>query len=526
MNDSQLVQEYATSRSDDAFKALIDQYIGLVYSACLRQLKDRHLAEDATQAVFILLSQKAGALSQTFLSGWLLTTSRYACANIRRSQLRRRQREQVVAMQHTTTTETPDDDLLDLLDQALCHLKTHDRQALVLRYLEEQPISDVARKLGVSEEAARKRVNRSLEKLREYFSRQGITTNSVTLGALLTEQIPGAALPPAARQTITQGILQALQGGAQSTAAAVTIANGTQSMMILTKLKTAAVFTVIFALIGSTGWMISRALAENSSAPQTASPIAAPASSIPPIASTNPPPAVKPSAPVPLDLTTPENSLRSFFTAVKNGDHDSAYACLTADPNRAPNLMDAMLAWNFAQNRLVHAVNQTFGNDGAAVKHMITIDEVAHVITQNPDGTSQAVIDGDTATITTQIPAWLIAIVPQNYQPILRTWSNKKLYFHKQSEQWKFDIDNSMRISARILDGNHRPLDFAAKIALVMECAQADDQIAVAVSSGQMDTVDDAAAALNTAYSRIQKKHGVSSLQIDVLPAEGGNENR
>jgi DNA-directed RNA polymerase specialized sigma24 family protein len=80
MDDSQLIQEYAGSRSNDAFKAVIEQYVGLVYSACLRQLKDRHLAEDASQAVFLLLSQKAGALNPGHLAGWLLTTSRYACA--------------------------------------------------------------------------------------------------------------------------------------------------------------------------------------------------------------------------------------------------------------------------------------------------------------------------------------------------------------------------------------------------------------------------------------------------------------
>src|SRR5277367_6238202 len=98
MGDTQLIQDYASNRSDDAFKALVDQYVGLVYSACFRQLKDRHLAEDATQAVFILLSQKAGALRETYLGGWLLTTSRYACANIRRSEHRRQHRERVVAM--------------------------------------------------------------------------------------------------------------------------------------------------------------------------------------------------------------------------------------------------------------------------------------------------------------------------------------------------------------------------------------------------------------------------------------------
>src|ERR1700683_5357771 len=98
MNDSELLRQYVTHRSEDAFRALIDQYVKMVYSSCWRQLRDRHLSEDATQAVFVLLSQKAGAIRHSNLAGWLLTTARYTCARIQKMELQRHRRETAVAM--------------------------------------------------------------------------------------------------------------------------------------------------------------------------------------------------------------------------------------------------------------------------------------------------------------------------------------------------------------------------------------------------------------------------------------------
>jgi RNA polymerase sigma factor (sigma-70 family) len=295
MENSQAIKEYAISRSDESFKALVDQYVGLVYSACLRHLKDRHLAEDAAQAVFLLLSQKAGSLTQRRLSGWLLTTSRYACANIRKKEQRRQSREQVAAMNPNTETNSRKDDLHDLLNEALCHLKAVDREALVLCFLKEQPLSDVAERLGVSQDAARKRVDRGIEKLRQYFCRRGITTTSAALSSLLTEQVSGAVLTIADRNSIARGILQVCRAGPNGAAPSVAIAKGTQSMMFIAKLKTVAVVVIIAAIIaalGTAGWIASTALAENAAAPNADTPV--PAAT--PVAADNAPASTKPSA--------------------------------------------------------------------------------------------------------------------------------------------------------------------------------------------------------------------------------------
>jgi RNA polymerase sigma factor (sigma-70 family) len=493
MDEPQPLQDYLTSRSDEAFKTLVDQYVGLVYSACMRQLKDRHLAEDATQAVFLLLSQKAGALRQSHLSGWLLTTSRYACANIRKSEQRRQRREQVVAMNQNTPTEKGNDDLLDLLDEALCHLKSADREALMLRYLKEQSMCDVAAALGLSEEAARKRVSRSIEKLRGYFSSRGIAVTSTALNVVLSEQVRGAALTPIVRQSITHGILQVYHAGAHGTAASVGIAKGTKAMMLASKLKIAAAAAAITLTLGTGGWIISCAMADN-----------APAA-----------PAVVPAAqPLVADLSTPQSALKSFFTAVASGDRTAAYNCLTSDPNRPPTLMDAMLTWNLAQNRLTHVTVQAFGGDGMAVQRMITLDKVAQILASAlPEQ-----IKGDTATIALNIPPQVITSAPASYQPMLRAWSNATLYLRKQGDQWKFDIDRSMRVEIRVrLDGKVAGPD--VEVQIMLDNARSYDQIISAIRAGQYASPGDVANALEQAASTVGGKYRIVTMQSNVLPA-------
>src|SRR5664279_5387806 len=79
MDDLALLREYAANNSEAAFAELVSRRIGFVYAAALRQVRDPHLAGEITQAVFIILAQKAGRISdKTILAGWLFKTTRFA----------------------------------------------------------------------------------------------------------------------------------------------------------------------------------------------------------------------------------------------------------------------------------------------------------------------------------------------------------------------------------------------------------------------------------------------------------------
>ncbi len=513
MDDSQLIQEYARSRSDDAFKGLVDQYVGLVYSACLRQLKDRHLAEDATQAVFILLSQKAGALQQAYLTGWLLTTSRYACANIRRSQQRRQRREQVVAMNQTTTTDTPSE---DLLDDALCHLKSAEREALVLRYLNEQPIGEVAEKLGVSEEAARKRVNRGVEKLRQYFSRRGIAATSAALGPILIEQLRGAVLTPAARDAMTQGILQVCHAGSHGAAASVAIAKGTQTMMILTKFKIAAAITLIVAALGTSGWMISRTLAENSS----------PAVQGPDVAETPSVPAASMTLPA-IDLSTPEKAYGAVVAALKAGDRAALYRCLAVDANREPLPIDGALDWELAENRMMAAVRQAYGTQVSQINQLLTVDAVMDMMAATGPGKKN--VTADTAEFSTQVPPAILAMLPEVARHVASEWSGAAIRFVKQGDDWRFDIDHSMRV--KVSSSDAAPADPTSRnVRLLEQMGQNLDSVAKRIAEGGLRTPADANRAMNQGQRQLEVRNGirngmdVSILPVNSQPVAGGDE--
>src|SRR5580658_5011827 len=195
-DDMELVREYARHNSEEAFAKVVSRHINLVYSVALRQAHDPHLAEEITQAVFIILARKAESLGpKTILPGWLCRTARYTSANAVTVQRRRQRREQEASMHYILNEPEPDTwrQIAPLLDGAMARLGQKDHDAVVLRFFEGRNFKEVGAALGSSENAAKKRVNYALEKLRKYFSKHGVSsTMAVIAGTLSAHSVQAA----------------------------------------------------------------------------------------------------------------------------------------------------------------------------------------------------------------------------------------------------------------------------------------------------------------------------------------------
>src|SRR5215468_7348793 len=169
--DSQLLRAYAQERSESAFAELVRRHVDLVYSAALRMVCDSHLAEDVTQNAFVALAKSAVQLAdRPTLAGWLHRTAQNIAAQTVRTDVRRRAREQEASAMSEQISTSPDvwwEQIEPHLDAALGELADADRDAVVLRYFQTKSAAEIATLLGVSDDAAQKRVSRAVEKLRE-----------------------------------------------------------------------------------------------------------------------------------------------------------------------------------------------------------------------------------------------------------------------------------------------------------------------------------------------------------------------
>ena len=249
-DDMRLVREYAEHQSEQAFETLVSRYVSLVHSAAIRQVRDAQQAEEITQAVFIVLARKAGSLgARTILAAWLYRTACYVSADALKIQRRRQRREQEACLQTEIEQTTPDpawELLSPLLDEALMRLSDKDRAAVVLHFFEKQSFAEVGRRLGTSQDSARKRANRALEKLRQFLARRGVvSTTAIIAGTISANSVQAA--PVALAKSVTT---VAVAKGAVVSGSTLTLIKGALKLMAWTKAKTALAAGIAVLLVG------------------------------------------------------------------------------------------------------------------------------------------------------------------------------------------------------------------------------------------------------------------------------------
>lgn len=259
MDDWQLLNEYATRNSEDAFRTLVDRYAAMVYHTALRQVGSHQAAQEVTQGVFIALAQKAGKISREIvLSGWLFRATRFAVLNLVRDEnCRSRYEQEAMSMQTTSQSDDANsvwEQILPHLNDAIDRLSQTDREVVLIRFFGNKTHKEVARVLGITEDTAKKRLSRALERLRTIFARRGVVVPSVTLVAAFTafgaQAAPSGLIASVAAVALSHGTV----GGASTLA----VAKGVLKLMALAKAKTAIAIGagILLAAVGTVGVVV------------------------------------------------------------------------------------------------------------------------------------------------------------------------------------------------------------------------------------------------------------------------------
>ena len=260
-SDFELLIEHCAG-SPEAFTELVHRHVDMVYSAALRQVRDAHLADDVTQAVFLLLWQKAASLRpDTILPGWLHRTTRYCAANaMRLGMIRQRHERRAASMKpdeisSALSTATENAELAAALDQAVAKLSPADREAVVLRFFAGKNADDIAAVLHVSPDAARKRIERAVVKLQKILSGLGVSTSAPSLISFLVNRCVVHSPPQIAASICTTLAVASAGSAVAGTGAAGIIAKGALVAMSA-KSQWIAIAAVILLFIGGTSAVV------------------------------------------------------------------------------------------------------------------------------------------------------------------------------------------------------------------------------------------------------------------------------
>jgi RNA polymerase sigma factor (sigma-70 family) len=271
--DFELIREYAETNAGEAFAELAARHQQMVYRTCLRLLANAQDAEDAAQAVFIVLAKKAGRLAREgALGGWLHNVARRVVLDLLKRRRRQEERRRKLAMESETAdgaekSEAAKQDVLAHVDEELARLSSRLRQAVILRYLEGRSEKEAAELAGCPQGTMGRRASEGIGELRRRLAKRGLVTSAPALIGLLAAEAQAA--PPAALLStiLTISKAGAAGGAAGASGTSIMLAEGTMKAMLIGQVKLAAAVVGAVVIVGGGTGLALKAAADSGKQP-------------------------------------------------------------------------------------------------------------------------------------------------------------------------------------------------------------------------------------------------------------------
>ncbi|MBX9627618.1 MAG: sigma-70 family RNA polymerase sigma factor [Gemmataceae bacterium] len=260
--DADLLAAFVRDRDADAFAALVRRHGPMVLGVCRRVVGDVHAADDAFQAVFLVLARRAAAVRpRAAVGNWLYGVAYRTALKARAVRARRHARfKQVDAMPEPPAPPPSDPwtDLRPVIDEELARLPDKYRLPVVLCDLEGRPQRAVAKHLGVAPATLAGRLAQARRTLAARLTRRGVALSGGAVATLLTEKASAGVVGPALADGVVRAAEAVAAGGVASgfvSAHAVNLCEGVMRMMLLSKLKAVGAGALaVLALSGGLGY--------------------------------------------------------------------------------------------------------------------------------------------------------------------------------------------------------------------------------------------------------------------------------